>query len=36
VTGLTLIPGTRSLWGTAVMRAGSGGSLGAAILRYSR
>jgi hypothetical protein len=36
VTGLTLIPGTRSLWATAVISAGSAGSRGAAILRYSR
>jgi hypothetical protein len=36
VTGLALIPGSRSLWATAVIGAGSGGSRGAAILRYSR
>ena len=36
VTGLTLIPGSRSLWGTAVIGAGYGSSRGAVILRYSR
>ena len=35
VTGLTLIPGSRSLWGTAVIGAGYGSSRGTVILRYS-
>jgi hypothetical protein len=36
VTALTLVPGTRSLWGSGTAGRGFGGSRGAAILRYSR
>jgi hypothetical protein len=36
VTALTLIPGTRSLWGTATIGRGFGTSRGAAILSYGR